>query len=136
VTIFSLILFLIFHIEFRGNLGVVILAFLLSTWFHTCLGGIIGLKSKQTMNVMLLTIIVAILFWFFSGGFAPTRMLGDTVYSVSRFIPSTYWMEILFSETFLPNPFYVLPRLGILAISCICLTIIFWILISREGFKL
>ncbi len=136
VTVFSLILFLIFHIEFRGNLGVVILAFLLSTWFHTCLGGIIGLKSKQTMNVMLLTIIIAILLWFFSGGFAPTRMLGDTVYSVSRFIPSTYWMEILFSETFLPNPFYVLPRLGILAISCVCLTIIFWILISREGFKL
>ncbi|MFX1310389.1 MAG: ABC transporter permease [Promethearchaeota archaeon] len=135
VTIFSLILFLIFQIEFRGNLGVIILAFLFSTWFHTCLGGLIGLKSKQTMNVTLIAVFTAILFWFFSGGFAPTRMLGDTVYSISRFIPATYWMEILFSETFLPNPFYVLPRLGILAISCICLTIIFWILISREGFK-
>jgi len=136
VTAFSLILFLIFQIEFRGNLGIVILAFLLSTWFHTCLGGLIGLKSKQTMNVMLITIVIAVLFWFFSGGFAPTRMLGETVYLVSRFIPATYWVEILFSETFLPNPYYALPRLGILAISCICLTIIFWILISREGFKL
>ncbi|MFX1239480.1 MAG: ABC transporter permease [Promethearchaeota archaeon] len=136
VTIFSLTLFLIFQIEFRGNLGVVILAFLLSTWFHTCLGGLIGLKSKQTMNVMLITIVISILFWFFSGGFAPTRMLGETVYSVSRFIPATYWVEILFSETFLPNPVYVLIRLGILAISSICLTILFWVLISRKGFKL
>ncbi len=136
VVIFSLILFLIFNIKFRGNLGVVILAFLLSTWFHTCLGGLIGLKSKHTMNVMLIAIVMAILFWFFSGGFAPARMLGDTVYLVSRFIPATYWLEILFSETFLPNPLYTLPRLGILAISCICLTIIFWVLISRRGFKL
>ncbi|MFX1570253.1 MAG: ABC transporter permease [Promethearchaeota archaeon] len=136
ITIFSLILFLIFNIKFRGNLGVVILAFLLSTWFHTCLGGLIGLKIKQTMNVMLITIVMAIFFWFFAGGFAPTRMLGETVYDISRFIPSTYWMEILFSETFLPNSLYVLPRLGILAISSIGLTIIFWILISKEGFKL
>ena len=136
VSILSLILFLIFNIQFRGNLGIVILAFLLSTWFHTCLGGLIGLKSKHTMNVILITIVIGILFWFFSGGFAPTRMLGDTVYLVSRFIPATYWMEILFSETFLPNLFYVLLRLGILAVSCICLTILFWILISREGFKL
>ncbi len=136
VIAFSLILFLIFNVKFRGNLGVVILAFLLSTWFHTCLGGLIGLKIKQTMNVMLITIVMAIFFWFFSGGFAPTRMLGETVYDISRFIPSTYWMEILFSETFLPNSLYVLPRLGILAISSIGLTIIFWILISKEGFKL
>ncbi len=136
LIVFSLIIFLTFQIQFNGNLGIVIIAFFLTTWLHTCIGGLIGLKVKRTMNVMLMAIVAAVFFWFFSGGFAPSRMLGDTIYTFSRFFPSTYWIEILFSETYLPDPFYTLPRLGILTAVTICLTAAFWYLISKEGFKL
>lgn len=88
------------------------------------------------MNVILLAVIAAIILWFFLGGFASTKMLGETVYSISRIFLSTYWIEILFSETYLPNPLYILSRLGILAAVSICLIIAFWYLISKEGFKL
>lgn len=135
VGIIGSIMFFIFDIKFRGNLLVVVIAFILSTWIHSCIGGLIGLKIKNIMNVILICIVSSIMMWFFTGGFAPIKILSSNIYVVSRIFPGTYWNEILFSETFLPSMEYSLLRLGVLITISIPLTIIMWYFISREGFK-
>ncbi len=135
VSVISLILFLTFGIEFRGNVWVVVLSFILSTWIHSCLGGLIGLKAKKTMPAILVSIILTMLFWFFSGGFAPLMILGETTYTISRIFPATYWNEILLAETVIPAFEYIASRLIILTVMTICFTGVFWIIISKEGFR-
>ncbi|MFX1489633.1 MAG: ABC transporter permease [Promethearchaeota archaeon] len=133
--IFTPLLFLIFNIKFRGNILNVIIAFIMSTWIHACLGGLIGLRIKNKMTTILVAIVISMFLWFFMGGFAPVRMLGDQIYTVSRFLPGTYWFEILFSETFYPSLSYSIYRLSILGIITITFTIIIWYIISKRGFK-
>jgi len=135
ILIFSILLFLIFHIEFRGDLFIVIISFILITWIHSGIGCLIGLKFKRTMPVILVCIVASMLLWFFTGGFAPLNMLGENVILVSRFIPATYWTEILVAETLYPSITYILPRLLILIILSIIITLISWYLISKEGFR-
>jgi ABC-type multidrug transport system permease subunit len=136
VGIISIILFLIFNIEFRGNLGFVITAFILSTWIHACIGGLIGLLVKNKMQVILIAIICSIFLWFFTGGFVPIKVLGDQIYAISRIFPGTYWVEILYSETYYPTAYYSLSRLGFLGVITVGLTLLLWYLISKVGFKI
>jgi len=135
ILILSILLFLIFHIEFRGDLFIVIISFILVTWIHSGIGCLIGLKFKRTMPVILVCIIVSMLLWFFTGGFAPLNILGENVELFSRFIPATYWTEILVAETLYPSFSYVIPRLAILVILSIVITLFSWYLISKEGFR-
>jgi ABC-type transport system involved in multi-copper enzyme maturation permease subunit len=135
ILILSILLFLIFHIEFRGDLSIVIISFILTTWIHSGIGCLIGLKFKRTMPVILVCIIASMLLWFFTGGFAPLSILGENVELFSRFIPATYWTEILVAETLYPSLTYVLPRLGILIVWSVIITLISWYLISKEGFR-
>jgi ABC-type multidrug transport system permease subunit len=135
MIIFSILMFFFSQIQFRGNYLIIILAFVLSTWIHSGIGCLIGLKLKKTMPVILTCIISSMLLWFFSGGFAPLMILGDTVVFVSRFLPSSYWTEILVGETLFPTITYILPRILTLAIISVFITIISWYLISKEGFK-
>lgn len=136
IMVFSLVMIIFFQIQITGNIFTIALAFIMSTWIHACLGALIGLKVKDTMPVILIAIVLSIFIWFFAGGLAPTKVLGGTVYIISRFFPGTYWMEILQSEIFIPSPLYVLPRLGILTLLTIFITIISWTTISKWGFKL
>ncbi len=133
--IFAILMFILTQIQFRGSFLIIALAFTLSTLIHSGIGCLIGLKLKKTMPVILTCIITSMLLWFFSGGFAPLKILGDTVVFVSRFFPSTYWTEILVSETLFPITSYLLPRITILIILCIAITLISWYIISKEGFK-
>ncbi len=135
ILILSILLFLLFHIEFRGDLSIVIISFVLITWIHSGIGCLIGLKFKRTMPVILVCIIVSMLLWFFTGGFAPLNILGENVELFSRFIPATYWTEILVAETLYPSFSYVIPRLAILVILSIVITLFSWYLISKEGFR-
>ncbi len=135
VGVIGSIIFISFNIEFRGNLLIVACAFIISTWLHACIGGLIGLKIKNIMSVTLISIVSSILMFFFMGGFAPIKILGPNMYIASRFFPGTYWMEILFAETFLPSLEYSLLRLAILTMIAIPLTILMWYFISREGFR-
>ncbi len=135
ILILSILLFLIFHIEFRGDLSIVIISFILTTWIHSGIGCLIGLKFKRTMPVILVCIIASMLLWFFTGGFAPLSILGENVELFSRFIPATYWTEILVAETLYPSLTYVIPRLGILIVWSVIITLISWYLISKEGFR-
>lgn len=136
ITIFSVIMFIITQIQFRGNIFVIILAFILSTWIHSGIGCLIGMIFKRTMPVILICIISSMLLWFFSGGFAPLKILGDSVVFLSRFFPSSYWTEILVAETLFPSSAYVLPRMVVLAILSVIITIISWYTISKRGFRL
>ena len=136
VGISSPILFVLYGVEFCGNLLIVISAFILSTWIHACIGGLIGLRIKNKMTTILVAIVISVFLWFFMGGFAPVRMLGDQIYLISRFLPGTYWFEIMFSETYYPSLSYSIPRLSILGILTIVFTIIIWYVISKKGFKL
>ncbi|MHA1490355.1 MAG: ABC transporter permease [Promethearchaeota archaeon] len=136
VGIISTCIFIFFQVEFRGNIGIVIIAFILSTWIHACIGGLIGLKMKHKMPVILVTITISMFLWFFTGGFAPLKILGDYIYTISRIFPGTYWTEILFSETFFPSASYSLIRLGILGIMTILFTVLIWYVISKVGFKI
>ncbi|MHA1195861.1 MAG: ABC transporter permease [Promethearchaeota archaeon] len=133
--IISIITFLIFNVQFRGNVFIVLIAFILSTWIHSGIGCLIGFKLKKVMNVILICIVSSMLMWFFTGGFAPLKILGNVVYYISRFIPATYWSEILYSETFLPSVSYMLSRMLILTILSVIITFINFYIISREGFK-
>ena len=135
VLVISIILFLLFQIEFQGNLLIVIFSFMLSTWIHSGIGCLIGLKFKRTMPVILVCIVSSMLLWFFTGGFAPLIILGDTVIIFSRIFPATYWTEILVAETLFPSWSYICPRFLILLILSIIITFIAWYLISREGFR-
>ncbi len=136
VGILAPLLFFIFNIEFRGNILNVISAFIMSTWIHACIGGLIGLRIKNKMTTILVAIVISVFLWFFMGGFAPVRMLGDQIYVISRFLPGTYWFEIFFSETYYPSISYSIFRLDILGIMTISFTIIIWYIISKKGFKL
>ena len=133
--IFTIVLFLLFHIEFRGNFLIIIISFVLITWIHSGIGCLIGLKFKRTMPVILICIIVSMLLWFFTGGFAPLTILGENVIIISRFIPATYWTEILVAETLYPTLPYIIPRLVVLIILSIIITLVSWYLISKEGFR-
>ncbi|MHA1682940.1 MAG: ABC transporter permease [Promethearchaeota archaeon] len=133
--IFGTIMYAIFGIKIRGNFGFIIIAFFLANWSHGCIGFLIGLKFKKVMPVLLISIIMAMLLWFYTGGFAPTKMLGDTVYNISRIFPGTYWNEILFAETFLPNISYSTSRLLVLVIMAAGLTIVTWTIIEKRGFS-
>jgi len=135
ILILSILLFLLFHIEFRGDIFIVIISFVLITWIHSGIGCLIGLKFKRTMPVLLICIIASMLLWFFTGGFAPLMILGENIMLISRFIPATYWTEILIAETLYPSLPYILPRLGILIILSIIITLVSWYLISKEGFR-
>jgi ABC-2 type transport system permease protein len=135
ILILSILLFLIFHIEFRGDLFIVIISFILVTWIHSGIGCLIGLKFKRTMPVILVCIVASMLLWFFTGGFAPLMILGENIVLISRFIPATYWTEILVAETLNPSLSYVLPRLWILIFLSIIITGFSWYLISKEGFR-
>jgi ABC-type Na+ efflux pump permease subunit len=135
ILVISILLFLIFQIEFRGNLIIVIFSFMLSAWIHSGIGCLIGLKFKRTMPVILICIVSSMLLWFFTGGFAPLIILGQTVITLSRFFPATYWTEILFAETLFPSWTYVFPRLLILIILSVITTFITWYIISKEGFR-
>ncbi len=135
VGILSPLLFFIFNVEFRGNILNVISAFIMSTWIHACIGGLIGLRIKNKMTTILVAIVISVFLWFFMGGFAPVKMLGDQIYLVSRFLPGTYWFEIFFSETYYPSQSYSIFRLNILGIMTISFTIIIWYIISKRGFK-
>lgn len=137
--IIGLILYLVTGIQFMGNIWdflVIIFAFCLSTWTHANIGTLIGWKFKKVMPVILISIVSSMFLWFFTGGLSPTIMLGNLVYNVSRIFPGTYWMEILFNATFIPNASYILIRLGILAIFSVAVTVISWTIISKGGFKL
>lgn len=136
VGILSPLLFFIYNIGFRGNILNVICAFIMSTWIHACIGGLIGLRIKNKMTTILVAIVISVFLWFFMGGFAPVRMLGDQIYIISRFLPGTYWFEIFFSETFYPSLSYSVIRLSILCLMTIIFTIIIWYVISKKGFKL
>ena len=136
VGIASPLLFFLYGVEFRGNLLIVISAFIMSTWIHACIGGLIGLRIKNKMTTILVAIVISVFLWFFMGGFAPVRMLGEQIYFISRFLPGTYWFEIMFSETYYPSLPYSLLRLGVLGILTIAFTIIIWYVISKKGFKL
>ncbi|MFW9971462.1 MAG: ABC transporter permease, partial [Candidatus Odinarchaeota archaeon] len=114
VGILSPLLFFIFNIQFRGNILIVVCAFIMSTWIHACIGGLIGLRIKNKMTTILVAIVISVFLWFFMGGFAPVRMLGEPIYLVSRFLPGTYWFEIFFSETYYPSLSYSIMRLSIL----------------------
>lgn len=136
VGISSPLLFFIYNIEFRGNILIVISAFIMSTWIHACIGGLIGLRIKDKMTTILVAIVVSVFLWFFMGGFAPVRMLGEQIYLISRFLPGTYWFEIIFSETYYPSLLYSMLRLSVLGIMTIVFTILIWYIISKKGFKL
>ncbi|MFW9895989.1 MAG: ABC transporter permease [Candidatus Thorarchaeota archaeon] len=136
IGILSPLLFFIFNIGFRGNILNVICAFIMSTWIHACIGGLIGLRIKNKMTTILVAIVISVFLWFFMGGFAPVRMLGEQIYLVSRFLPGTYWYEIIFSETYYPSVSYSLIRLSVLGLMTIIFTIIIWYVISKKGFKI
>jgi ABC-2 type transport system permease protein len=136
VGIASPLLFFLYGVEFRGNLFIVISAFIMSTWIHACIGGLIGLQIKNKMTTILVAIVISVFLWFFMGGFAPVRMLGEQIYFISRFLPGTYWFEIMFSETYYPSLPYSILRLSVLGILTIVFTIIIWYVISKKGFKL
>ncbi|MFX0011172.1 MAG: ABC transporter permease [Candidatus Hermodarchaeota archaeon] len=136
VGISSPLLFFLYGVQFRGNLLIVISAFIMSTWIHACIGGLIGLRIKNKMTTILVAIVISVFLWFFMGGFAPVRMLGEQIYFISRFLPGTYWFEIMFSETYYPSLSYSLLRLSVLGILTIAFTIIIWYVISKKGFKL
>lgn len=129
------IVYLALGVPFRGNVGVLILAFVLNTWIHANFGTLLGLGFKKTMPVLILSILLAMLLWFFAGGFAPAQIMGQLMYNVSRFIPATYWTELVFAETFIPTPAYVWERIGLLALVALCLTIVTWLVVLRRGFK-
>ena len=135
ILVFSVLMFFFSQIQFRGNVFVVLIAFILSTWIHSGIGCLIGLKLKRTMPTILTCIITSMLLWFFSGGFAPLKILGDFVVIVSRFFPSTYWTEILVGESLFPTSSYILPRILVLLILSGLITLISWYIISREGFR-
>lgn len=136
ILVLSILLFLLFQIEFRGNIAIVILSFILITWIHSGIGCLIGLKFKRTMPVILICIVLSMLLWFFTGGFAPLSILGESAIVFSRFFPATYWTEILVAETLYPSSLYVIPRLAVLIVICIIVTLISWYFISKEGFRL
>ncbi|MFX1325028.1 MAG: ABC transporter permease, partial [Promethearchaeota archaeon] len=136
IGILSPLLFFIFNISFRGNILFVVCGFIMSTWIHACIGGLIGLRIKNKMTTILVAIVLSVFLWFFMGGFAPVKMLGDQIYLVSRFLPGTYWFEIFFSETYYPSLSYSLIRLSILSIMTIIFTIVIWFTISKKGFKI
>lgn len=134
-TIIGVVLFLVFNINFTGNLLIVYFAYCLSTWTHAGIDCLIGLKFKRITPVILIAIILSFFLWFFSGGFAPLAILGESVVLISRIFPATYWGEILFAETFIPYIYYTLPRLLILLLMSIGITVLTWYVIKREGFK-
>ncbi len=130
------IVYLIVGVPFRGNLAILILAFLLNTWFHANVGSLFGLAFKKITPVLILSILLAMLLWFFAGGFAPAKIMGNVVYTVSRGIPATYWTEIVFTESFAPNAVYAWERIGILGISALIMTVVTWTIVQRRGFRL
>lgn len=134
-SIIGLFLYWVFQIKFSGNFLIVFLAYILSTWTHACIGCLIGLKFKRIMPVILISIICSFLLWFFSGGLAPLRILGNFVILISKIFPSTYWGEILFAETFIPHYFYTMSRFLILLIMSFVITAISWYIIKKESFK-
>ncbi|GAB4309487.1 MAG: hypothetical protein Kow0069_08790 [Promethearchaeota archaeon] len=128
---FGGLLWLVAGIPFRGNFWLLLAAFCLNTWFHSNLGVLLGLAVRRTAPVLIVTIFSSIFLWLFGGGFAPAKVLGSWVYAASRYVPATYWTEVLFSEAFLPNLAYSLPRVGIL-VSCAAVgTPVAWGLLKR-----
>lgn len=137
--IIGTILFLVTGVRFQGGFwGVllIIVSFILSTWTHATIGALMGWRFKKIMPAIIVSIVLSMLFWFFCGGMGPAKMLGELIFGISRWLPGTYWNEILFSVTYFPSVHYLAPRFGMLVLFAVICTIVSWTIISKRGFAL
>lgn len=136
--IFGTILYLLTGVNYRGGIAgiiIIILSYCISTWIHANLGALLGLKFKKIMPTIILSIMMAMILWFFCGGLGPAVMMGELVYNISRWLPGSYWNEILFAATYFPVAGYLVPRILTLIIYGIITTTLSWVILAKRGFE-
>jgi ABC-2 type transport system permease protein len=84
-----------FGAQFFGNWGLVILAFLLTTFAMYAMGYLLASISPSVAVANVLGYIVGFIMMFLSGATIPMEVLPSAVKNFSRFIPLTYGVELL-----------------------------------------
>lgn len=86
----------VFEVPFGGNIGLLLFASAIYVFATCSLGMLISILSNTQVTAILATVVATILPSFLYSGFlTPLSSASWTVWIISRFIPATYYLDIL-----------------------------------------
>lgn len=92
---FVLLGWLLYRVQFRGNLGAVVLAALLSALAMFSLGYLIASVAPSARSAMVIGMVVFYPMLFLSGAAMPSEILPAGVRNAARFLPLTHVVHLL-----------------------------------------
>jgi ABC-2 type transport system permease protein len=95
MVIVSLVAWLLFNVQFEGQIGAILIGLVLGTLAMSAIGYIIASLASTARMAQLISMVIFYPMMFLSGAGMPGEMLPDTLQKVADFLPLTYVVRLM-----------------------------------------
>jgi ABC-2 type transport system permease protein len=95
MVVVSLVGWLVFHIQFEGQIGAIVIALVLGTLAMSALGYIIASLASTARMAQIISMVIFYPMMFLSGAGMPSELLPEGIQKVADFLPLTYVVRLM-----------------------------------------
>jgi ABC-2 type transport system permease protein len=95
MVVVSLVGWLMFHIQFEGQIGAIVIALVLGTLAMSALGYVIASVASTARMAQIISMVIFYPMIFLSGAGMPGELLPEGIQKVANFLPLTYVVRLM-----------------------------------------